>query len=141
MSYLGLENTFYTEYFAPNLLTKSKHESKETWKLRGLINVYLSYRRFTLRDLVELMLRNGHLKDPISETHVIKSLANSLASMKGLERVRVKKRRHTPIPALVKFSPLWPEQAPPSRGLSVAVAAATAVVLALLVTWAASLWQ
>lgn len=140
MSYLGLENTYYTEYFATSLLTKSKHESKETWKLRGLINVYLSYRRFTLRDLVELMIRNGHLKDPISETHVIKSLANSLASMKGLERVRVKKRRHTPIPALVQWSPLQQDPSPPSRGLAVAVAAATAVALTLLLTWVASLW-
>lgn len=134
MSYLGINNTYYTEYFADSIIPKGKHEAAETGNLREIINTYFLYRRFTLRDLVDLMLRNGYLKDYVSETHVIKSLSNSLASMKCLARKRIKKRHQDPIPALIQ-GPTIKSHSGAGFNLSVVVATATALAFLLMFTW------
>lgn len=101
MSYLGIGNTHYIKYFVIEPLEDpSGKEVEVTKNLRVLLNTHFLHKKFTMRDLVHVMFQEGFLQNPIPETTQIKSLANTLASMKGLVKCRVKKRANQELPAL-----------------------------------------
>lgn len=136
MSYLGIGNTHYIKYFVIEPLEDPHgREAEATKNLRALLNTHFLHKKFTMRDLAHVMFQEGFLQNPMPETTQVKSLANTLASMRGLVKCRVKKRANQEIPALGAWKPRKAQAEEPSLWSDGPVVLICALLALALLAW------